>query len=172
MALLMAEKNGEFPEKIVGFMQGGRCLGEIETRLWSLKGHVDFASSYLALWTLLNSLCKLKWQCLAIFNMLAPVKGKQNWTLNAESIIWPDMDLPPGMCWVPSASTKQGEVEGAQRVWSYPSVEPCPEYLNLSCRRSPEKKLSWTETTILMDLHMFHQTEMEIKIYTPGFLRS
>ena len=66
-------KTRAFPEKIVGFMQGGWCLGETETRIWSFKGHVDFASSYLALWTLFNSLPKLKQPHLVTFNMLAPV---------------------------------------------------------------------------------------------------
>lgn len=55
--------------------------GEIETRVWSFQGHVDFASSYVALWTLFNSFPKFKRSHCAMFNTPALMEEKQDWTL-------------------------------------------------------------------------------------------
>lgn len=45
------------------------------------------------------------------------------------------------MCWIPLASTKPGEVEGAQQVGSHLSAEPCLEYLNLSTPQVPREEI-------------------------------
>lgn len=61
--------------------------GEIETRVWSFKGHVDFVSSYVALWTLFISFPKFRQPLCAVFNMPALMEEKQDGTLSTQGII-------------------------------------------------------------------------------------
>lgn len=73
----MTEKTG-FPQKKKYWGLRRVADGEIETRVWSFKGHVDFASSYVALWTLFHGLPKFKRPLRAVFNMFAPKEEKQD----------------------------------------------------------------------------------------------
>lgn len=69
-------KNRVFPEKTWGLRRVAD--GEIETRVWSFKGHVDFVSSYVALQTLYNGLPQCKRPHCAMSNTPEPMEEKQD----------------------------------------------------------------------------------------------
>lgn len=69
-------KNRVFPEKNWGLRRVAD--GEIKTRVWSFKGHVDFASSYVALRTLYNGLPQFKRPHCAMSNTPEPMEEKQD----------------------------------------------------------------------------------------------